>query len=64
MSDIIDIFVFFTFAMVSIISAFDSVYIDEYSMLDIFLSIVYLQITFWGIFSLLSYRNKPVSVDD
>lgn len=55
-----EIMLFLAVTMSGIVNAFDDVYLGDYSLLDIFLSIVYLEITFWGIFSLLRTSNDPV----
>lgn len=60
MSEILEMFVFFTWVMSLIINVFDSVYLGEHTLLDIFLSITYLSITLWGVFSLLNAANQPV----
>ena len=59
---VFEIMLFLASTMNGIVNAFDNVYFGEYSLLDIFLSLVYLDITFWGIFSLL--RTSKDSVDD
>lgn len=61
---IFELFGFYAQTMGSIFTAFDSVYIGEHSILDIFVSIMYLSITLWGIFSLLSYKKDVAKVED
>lgn len=55
---IIEIITFTAQSMNGIINAFDSVYFGDYSILTIFLSILYLKITLWGIFSLLDKKEE------
>lgn len=55
---IIEIITFVAQTMNGIINAFDSVYFGDYSILDIFLSILCLKITLWGLFSLISHKNE------
>jgi hypothetical protein len=55
---ILEIILFISTTMAGIINAFDNVYLGSYSMLDLFLSIIYLRITFWGIFTLISYKKE------
>ena len=57
-SEIFEIMLFFGNTMNGIFLAFDSVKIGEYSLLDIFLSMEILYITFNGIFTLVSYKKN------
>lgn len=55
---VLEIITFIANTMTGILTAFDSVYLGNYSVLDLFLSITYLRITFWGIFSLISHKDE------
>ena len=54
---ILEIILFICTTMNGIINGIDSVYLGSYSILDLFLSIIYLRITFWGIFTLIDYKK-------
>lgn len=54
----IEIITFIAQTMTLIINSFDTVYLGDYSILDIFLSIIYLKITLWGLFSLISHKKE------
>lgn len=64
MSEIIEIMLFIANTMNGIIMATDNVYLGEYSMLDIYISLQYLAITFWGAFTLISYKQNAVNMED
>lgn len=64
MENILQLIIFIMSSMTGIINSFDNVYLGSYSILSLFLSIVYLKITFWGIFSLINPKNKGEKVDD
>ena len=55
---ILEIILFISTTMTGIINSLDSVYLGSHSILDLFLSIIYLRITFWGIFTLISYKKE------
>ena len=61
---IFELFGFFAQTMGSVFTAFDSVYIGEHSILDIWVSIMYLSITLWGVFTLLSYKKEVAKVEE
>lgn len=61
---IFELFGFFAQTMGAIFTAFDSVYIGDHSILDISVSLMYLSITMWGIFTLLSHKKDVASVGD
>lgn len=61
---VFEIMIFISQTMFGIITATDNVYLGEYSILDISVSLLYLRITFWGIFSLLSHKNNTEGVDE
>ena len=60
---VFEILSFIVQTMTGIINATDYVYLGDYSVLDIAISIIYLQITFWGIFSLISHKNNTEGMD-
>lgn len=60
MSAIFEIIVFLVFTMTMILNAVDNVYLGDYTVLDLFLSLVYLEITFWGLFSLISVNKTDI----
>ena len=60
---VFEILGFIVQTMNGIINATDNVYLGDYSILDISVSLLYLQITFWGIFSLLSHKNNTEGVE-
>lgn len=55
---VFEILGFIAQTMTGIINATDNVYFGDNSILDIGISLIYLQITLWGIFSLLSHKNN------
>ena len=61
---IFEILAFICTTMNGIIMAMDSVYLGTLSILDIFISLMYLKITFWGIFTLISYKKNAVTMED
>lgn len=61
MSVIIELFEFFAFCLNQIWVIMESVNLGGYIVLDIFVSMGYISITFWGIFSLL--RNNDTNED-
>lgn len=63
---VFEIIGFIAQTMNGIINAFDNVYIanGSYSILDIFVSLLYLKITFWGVFSLISYKKGVNTIDE
>lgn len=64
MSEILEIALFIGNTTNGILMATDSVYLGEYSILDIFISAQYLAITFWGMFSLVSHKHQKDDDDD
>lgn len=59
---IFEIIGFIAQVMGMIFNALDNVYLGEHSILDIQVSILYLNITFWGIFTLLDiHKHKKES---
>lgn len=58
MSEIIELFQFFAFCLNQIWVIMESVSLGAYSVLDIFVSMGYITITFWGIFSILNNDNN------
>lgn len=58
MSEIIELFEFFSFCLNQIWVIIESVSLGAYSVLDIFVSMGYITITFWGIFSILNNDNN------
>ena len=65
MEVILQLITFIISSMTGLINSFDNVYLGSYSILDLFLSIIYLKITFWGIFSLINPKNKDeVPIND
>lgn len=63
MSEIIEIITFIVITMNGIFLATDNVYIGNISLLDIFVSLMYLDITLWAVFTLISYKKNASSVD-
>ena len=60
MSAIFEIIVFVVYTMTLIFNSIDSVYLGDYTFLDICLSLMYLEITLWGLFSLIRTGNESV----
>lgn len=54
---LVEITLFLGQTMNTIIMSFDSIYLGSYSILDIFLSVMYLDITLWGLFSLIKVKG-------
>lgn len=63
-SEVLEIILFFGNTTNGIIMATDNVYLGEYSILDIYLSLQYLVITFWGMFTLVSYKKNKKDDND
>ena len=64
MSEIIEILTFIVITTNSIFQATDSVYLGDISILDIAVSLMYLQITLWGVFTLISHRKTTSTLED
>lgn len=61
---LVEITLFLAQTMNTIIMSFDSVYLGSLSILDIFLSVIYLNITLWGLFSLIKVKGtKDIGSD-
>ena len=58
MGDFAEIMVFLCTLIGGAFDSFDSVYIDSWSLLDIFVSLEYMAITLWGIFQLIGTDNE------
>lgn len=60
MSDIIEIITFFATCLTSIFSILENTVFSGYSILDWICGMMYITITFWGIFSLLGTDKEGV----
>lgn len=64
MNEIIQLFEFFAFCLSQLWLIMDSVSIGNHTILSIVVSMGYISITFWGIFSLLNNSNENDNGDD
>lgn len=64
MNDLIQIMGFIMNTTNGIFQATDSVYLGNTSLLTIFTSLMYLEITFWGVFTLISYKKNASNIDE
>lgn len=60
MSDLIQLMIFFSTCLTSIFSILQNTTFSGYTMLDIVCSMGYINITFWGLFSLLNPNDNNI----
>lgn len=64
MSDLSIIVGLFANILGSLFTAFDSYYIDSWSLLDIFVALEYLSISLWGLFRLIDPKGSGTKFEE